>query len=143
MTPPRMQRSGPQLAVDELPAEEKTERLRRLKTASPLQREHPRDERGQRKPDPAFVGALDKIRRLCSMSFSDAVAAGRVLPSREEVLAFAALPDQLIGQADLAGVHDAETLTEFLRKANAGKLPMSDSEAQRRAQGKWQEGGRK
>jgi hypothetical protein len=65
-------------------------------------------------PTKDFIRAQQKIDRFCSSRFADAVAAGRILHSEEEVLKFVKLPGSLMGKADLAGVHDEATLTKFL-----------------------------
>jgi hypothetical protein len=91
-----------------------TARIRRLESAPPILR--------PLKPSVAMVEALDRISRLCSTRFANAVSAGRVLKTEKEVSDFAALPDDLIGQADLAGVHDAATLAEFL-----GDVPLMET----------------
>jgi len=59
------------------------------------------------------IAGQQKIDRFCSNGFADAVAAGRILRSEDEVLAFASLPKELMGKADLAGVHDDATFKEF------------------------------
>jgi hypothetical protein len=69
------------------------------------------------RPNPSkdFIAAQKKIDRFCSSRFANAVAAGRVLKTEEEVLRFADLPSVFMGQADLAGVHDMATLDDFLK----------------------------
>jgi len=66
--------------------------------------------------DTVAIHAQQKIDRLCSTRFADAVARNVILCSQEELLAFASLPNHLIGKADLAGVHDAATLAAFIKE---------------------------
>jgi len=93
-------------------SEEKQTRLDRLNNAPPV----------TRGPNPSkdFIRALQKIDRYCSSRFASATAAGRILHSEAEVLTFASLPKELMGQADLSGVHDKASLDEFM-KNHAGK----------------------
>jgi hypothetical protein len=95
-------------------AEEKQARLDRLNNA-------PAITRGQSSKD--MIAAQHAIDRFCSTRFAAAVAAGRILRSQAEVLSFAKLPKELMGKADLAGVHDAATLTEFLKNASRSQAP--------------------
>ena len=63
-----------------------------------------------------FVAALQKIDRWCSTRFGQAVVAGRIHKTDDDVIDFAKLPGVLMGQADLAGVHDQASLQEFVAK---------------------------
>jgi hypothetical protein len=62
-----------------------------------------------------LIAAQWRIDRFCSSRFASAVGAGRILRSEEEVLSFAKLPKEVMGKADLAGVHDTASLEEFVK----------------------------
>jgi hypothetical protein len=91
-----------------------------------------------------IMNAQNKVDRLCPSRFADLVAAGKILKSDAELLEFAALPKEQIGQAALWGVIDSKSLKEFKRKVAAGEPTPGEWERKRRASGQWQqEGGAK
>jgi hypothetical protein len=77
-----------------------------------------------------LIAAQRRIDRFCSTRLATAVAAGRILKSEAEVLSFVKLPGNLMGQADLADVHDEATLTKFLAE-NSSPLPLPSEVAKR------------